>query len=321
MSGRMGVLGSVGLALESTWGEPVSPTTYLEVSHADIRPIVHYEVPRAVRGTRARRGVRSGGMLCAGPLSFEVCAGGVGEVLKATFGTATTTLVASSADGAVYEHTFTRCDTTSLPSLTVEQNMGGVASRQVAGVRVNQLALSLSPGRPLVADVDSRGREEALVTPTSAAYPDDEPLAYSGFSVELGGEPNDDVEDALVRVGNALVDSVWTAGSAGRLSKLPAGEFSVGGRFTMAFESTAAHEQFVNGEPTSLKLAFDGPAHVGTWGYGIELELPRVRYFSADAPLVPGRLVYDIAFESVLDTSISPPLDVRCRLRNAREAY
>jgi hypothetical protein len=321
MADQIGLLGSVGLALESTWGVPVDATTYLEVSHADVRPVVQQEIPQSVRGTRARRSVRRGGMVCAGPMTFDVCAGAVGEMLKAAFGTVTTTLVASSGPGKVYQHTFTRCDTTFLPSLTVEQNMGGLTSRKVAGVRVNQLTLSLAPGRTLVADVDCRGRSETLTAPTSASYVADEPLHYNGFTAEIGGLASAEVEEFLVRIGNGLVDTVWSAGSAGLLSKLPAGAFSVGGRFAMAFESTDAHVAFVNGEPTSLRFKVAGPALVGTWGYGLELELPNVRYFSADAPLVPGRLVYDIAFEALLDTSQSPAVDAKCRVWNARVGY
>jgi len=321
MSGRIGILGSVGLALESTWGQPAQPTTYLEVSHADIRPLIGYEIPNSVRGTRARRRVSAGAMLCSGPLTFDVCAGGLGELLKATFGTITTTLVASSGGTAVYQHTFTRCDTTFLPSLTVEQNLGGLTSRRVSGVRLNRLTLSLAPGRTLAADADCRGREEALISPTSPSYPSDEPFHHNGFTAVIAGQPNTDVEDFLVRLDNGLVDDIWTAGSAGKLGKLPAGAFSASGRFTTAFESTAAHQAFVSGEPTSLSFRLSGASLVSTWGYGLEIELPHVRYFSADAPLVPGRLIYDITFEALLDTTQSPPLDARCRLWNTRPSY
>lgn len=321
MSGCIGQLGAVGLALESTWGQPAAATTYLEVTHADIRPLIGYEIPASVRGTRARRRVRDGAKLCWGPLALDVCGDGIGELLKAAFGTVTTTLVASSSAAAVYEHTFTRCDTTFLPSLTVEQNMGGLSSRQVAGVRVNQLTLSLAPGRTLIADVDCRGRDEALIPPTSASYPADEALHYSGFTAEVGGEPNAEVEDFLVCLNNGLVDDIWTAGSEGKIGKLPAGAFSVGGRFTTAFESTDAHEVFTSGEATSLCFRISGASLVGTWGYGLEVELPHVRYFSADAPLMPGRLTYDIAFQALLDTAQSPPLDARCRLWNTRSGY
>ncbi len=321
MSGRIGQLGAVGLALESTWGQPASAATYLEVTQADIRPITSHEIPGTVRGTRARRHFRRGPTLCSGQLSFDVCAGGLGELLKAAFGTVTTTLVASSGTDAVYQHTFTRCDTTFLPSLTIEENLGGLSSRRISGVRVNRLALSLAPGRTLIADVDCRGREEALIAPSTPAYASDEPLHYGGFDADLGGQPNTEVEEFLVRINNGLVDNVWTAGAGGKLGKLPAGGFAAGGRFTMAFESTAAHEVFVSGEPTSLRFAVAGASVVGTWGYGLEVEFPQARYFSADVPLAPGRLVYDIAFEALLDTSQSPPLDARCRLWNTTPSY
>ncbi len=317
---RMGQLGAVGLALESTWGVAAAPSAYLEVTHAEVKPVIGYEVMNAVRGTRARRRVRAGAMMCSGPISFDVCAGAMGEVLKATFGTVTTTLVASSGGNAVYEHTFTRCDTTSLPSLVVEQNMGGLTSRRVTGVRANQLSLSLSPGRSLSADLDCRGLEENLLTPTVPTYTPDQPLHYVGFTATADGQPLA-MEDLLVRFGNSLVDDIWTAGSAGKLAKLPAGAFSAGGRFTLAFESTTAREAFVNGTPTNLNLRVSGASVVGTWGYGIEVALPHTRYFSANAPLAPGRLVYDIGFEALLDTSQQPPLDARVRLWNARAGY
>jgi len=321
MSGRMGVLGAVGLALESTWGQPVNPTTYLEVSYADIRPAIGYEIPNTVRGTRARRLVSKGPMVCSGTLTFDVCAGAVGEVLKATFGTVTSTLVASSGGTAVYEHTFTRCDTTSLPSLTVEQNMGGLTSRRVAGTRVNALTLSLSAGRPLAAEVDCRGREELLVTPTSASYGSDQALHYAGFSAEVGGAASVEVEEFLARFDNGLVDNIWTAGSSGKLGKLPAGAFAVSGRMTMAMESTAAEQLFTSGDPTSLKLRVIGGTLVGTWAYGLEMELPQARYFSVRAPLTPGRLVYEIGFQAVLDASRQPPADAVCRLWNTKVGY
>ena len=321
MPARMGVLGAVGLALESTWGQAVSPTTYLEVSYADIRPLIGYEIPNTVRGTRARRLVARGPMVCSGTLTFDVCASAVGEVLKATFGTVTTTLVASSGGAAAYQHTFTRCDTTFLPSLTVEQNMGGLTSRQVAGVRMNALTLTLSPGRSLTADLDCRGREEALVSPTSASYGSDEALHYLGLTAEVGGAENVDVEEVLLRFSNSLVDNVWSAGSSGKLAKLPAGPFAVSGRMTMAMESTAAQELFTGGDPTSLKLRVAGATLVGTWGCGLEIELPRVRYFSVRSPLTPGRLVYEIGFEAVLDASKQPPAEAVCKLWNARAGY
>jgi len=320
MSSRMGQLGAVGLALESTWGQPATPSVYLEVTHADVRPLIGYEVVNTVRGTRARQRVRPGAMLCAGPVSFEVCPGAVGELLKATFGSVTTTLVASSGGTAVYQHTFTRCDTSFLPSLTLEQNMGGLTSRRVAGVRVNQLSLSLAPGRSLTADLDCRGREQTLTSPTSASYTPDQPLHYSGFTATASAQPLD-LEEFLVRFGNHLVDDLWTAGAAGKLGKLPAGAFAVSGRFSLGFESASALEAFTAGTPTNLTARITGPALVGTWGYGLEVELPHVRYFSANAPLAPGRLVYDIAFEALLDASQQPPLDARVRLWNTTASY
>ncbi len=55
MADHIGLLGSVGLGLESSWGVPGDAATYLEVTHADVRPVVQHEIPQSVRGTRARK--------------------------------------------------------------------------------------------------------------------------------------------------------------------------------------------------------------------------------------------------------------------------
>lgn len=224
MAERMGQMGAVGLAMESSWGVAAAATRYLEVTQADIRPVIGYEVPELVSATRARRRATAGNVVYAGPLRFDACAGGVGEILKAALGTVTTTLVSSTASGAVYQHAFTRANTTTLPSLTVEQNMGGLSAKQVVGVRINQLMLTLSPGRTLLAEADCRGKDEALISPTTPAYPTDDFLHYSGFSTQVDSAANTQIEDFELRLLNNLADDVWTAGAGGKLGRLPAGK-------------------------------------------------------------------------------------------------
>jgi hypothetical protein len=91
---RMGQLGAVGLALEASWGVPVASARYLEARRADIARTIAYEIPETIRGTRARRQVRAGANSYAGGIGFDVSAEGIGEILKATLGTVTTTLAA-----------------------------------------------------------------------------------------------------------------------------------------------------------------------------------------------------------------------------------
>ena len=321
MAERMGQLGAVGLALESSWGVAAAAARYLEVNNADLRPVIGYEIPEVVRASRARRRVRGGSVIYSGPVNFEVSADGVGEILKAAFGTVTSTLVSSTASGSVYQHTFTRVESVSLPSLTVEQNLGGLTSKQITGVRINRLGLSVSPGAVLIADVDCRGRDETLITPTSPTYPTDEPLHHSGFAAQIGGASSGEVENFELRVVNNLVDDVWTAGAAGKLGKLPSGTFAVGGRFALGFESTSAYEAFKSGADTALQFKLTGATIVGTWKYDLQIDLPKVRYFTANVHLAPGRLVCDIEYEAILDASQNPPLDARVILQNRVSSY
>lgn len=318
---RMGQLGAVGLAPESSWGAPAAPTRYLEVSRADIGRAISYDIPDPIRGTRGRRQVRGGANSYAGFINFDVSAEGVGELLKATFGTVTTTLVSSTASGSVYEHTFRRLDAVALPSLTVEQNMGGLTSRQIAGVRVNRLSLSVAPGEVLLGEADCRGQSELLISPTSPSYPLDEALHHNAFTAQVNGVDCPEIEGWEVSFLNSLVDDIWSAGGAGNIAKLPAGAFAVSGRFALGFESTAAYETFCAGDYTALQFKLTGGTIVSTWTYLLQLDFPRVRYFSADLPLVPGRLAYEIDFEALLDGSQSPPAEAVVTLRNSVAGY
>jgi len=318
---RIGQLGAVGLALESTWGAPAAPTRYLEVSRADIGRAISYDIPDPIRGTRGRRQVRAGANSYVGFLNFDICANGVGEFLKATFGTVNTTLVASTSSGSVYEHTFRRLDAVALPSMTIEQNMGGLTSRQIAGVRINRLSFSLAPGEVLFAEADCRGKSEQLVSPTTPSYPLDEALHHNGLTALFAGVDCPELEGFEVSFHNNLVDDIWTAGGGGDIAKLPAGPFAVSGRFALGFESTGAYETFASGDYTSLQFKLTGATIVSTWKYALQLDFPRVRYFSVDLPLAPGRLFYEIDFQALLDATQSPPAEATVMLRNRVAGY
>jgi hypothetical protein len=120
---------------------------------------------------------------------------------------------------------------------------------------------------------------------------------------------------------NNLADDVWTAGGEGNIARLPAGAFAVSGRFALGFESTAAYETFTAGDYTSLQLKMIGGTIVSTWRYLLQMDFPRVRLFSADLPLAPGRLAYEIDFECLIDSSQSPPAEAVVVLRNGAAEY
>ena len=173
----------------------------------------------------------------------------------------------------------------------------------------------------LEAEADCRGKEETLISPSSPSYPADDFLHHVGFTAEVGGATANEMESFEARVLNNLVDDLWTAGGAGKISRLPAGTFAVRGNYQAGFESTAAYEAFKASDFAALQFRLNGASIVGTWTYGLQLDLPRVRYFAADVPLLPGRLVYDIEFEALLDPTQSPPYEARAVLTNTTSGY
>jgi len=314
----MGLLGAAGVGLEPSWGASVAAARYLEVTQADVRPVIGREIPAMVAATRARRRRRDGQVVYRGPVVFDATADNVGEILLAAFGTVTTTLI-NTVGANVYRHFFTRVESTGLPSLTLEQNMGGLWSRQVLGARVEELALAVQPGGSLVFDVEFRARDEASIAPTNPSYSTLESLHHNGFTAEVNSAASGDVESAEVRFGNNLVDDIFGAGQEGKLSHLPAGLFQVSGRYTMAFESGQAHEALKTGIYQALGFSFAGATITGAWRYGLSVELPRVSYRAAEAPLSPDRLVYDISFDALFKASEGK--DARVALTNVTSGY
>jgi len=199
--------------------------------------------------------------------------------------------------------------------------MGGLTSRQIAGVRVNRLSLSLDPGGVLMAEADCRGQSEQLISPTTPSYSLDEALHHNGFTAMVNGADCPEIEGWEASFSNNLVDDIWTAGGGGNIAKLPAGAFAVSGRFALGFESSEAYETFTSGENTSLQLKVVGATIVSTWRYLLQMDFPRVRYFSAEVPLAPGRLAYEIDFEALIDGSQSPPAEAVVVLRNGVAGY
>jgi hypothetical protein len=208
-----------------------------------------------------------------------------------------------------------------LPSLTVEENLGGLTSRQIAGVRVNRLSLALAPGNVLMGEADCRGQAEQLITPTTPVYTSDEALHHNGFAAQVQGVESREIEAFELYLANNLVDDIRTAGGAGNIAKLPAGTFTVSGRFALGMEAETAYQTFCAGDYTSLAFTMTGATITSSWRYQLAVELPRVRYFRVDLPLAPGRLVYDIGFEALLDPTQAPATEAVVKLRNTVAGY
>lgn len=303
MTVAIGQRGAVGMGLEMVWAVPTAPTHYLEVYLSDVRARIDVEPVETVRGCRSHRAVAAGPVLIGGAMQGPVSADSIGLLLYTTFGQVETTELAAPGGGnpGVYQHVFTRQAGTDLPSVTLEQNLGGVTSRRTLGCRMDELTLAVRRAGILTFEAELVGCDEGMMTPTTPTFATDDFLHYRGFSAVLDGVENTDLEEAEVTFGNGLVTGLAAAGGNGRISRLPASSFAVSGRFTMLATTTNLELSYIGGQTFPLSLMVAGSRIQGLHYRQLQVDLPRVRLSGATVPLAPGRLAHEVEFLALLD--------------------
>ncbi len=299
----MGELGAVGLGRETTWGTAVAPVRFTPVDRCDLQAEMTVAPLEAITGTRGVRRVVSGPTRYRGTVVGPVSGDTIGEWLLMALGARSTAELVAPGGGnpGVYQHTFSRLESATLPSYTVEVNMGGLTSRRVAGARAAALSLIARPGSVLGFECDLVAKTEAEVTPATVAYPADVPLHHSSFTASIDGVATTEVEDLDLSISTGLQDSIVSAGSGGEIARLPAGGALVEGRMTVAFESLTRYHDFKNATERSLLFGFSGGTITAGEPWALSVRVTRARLTAASAPLAPGRLVYEVGFVALND--------------------
>lgn len=310
MTMAMGQLGAVGLGLEESWGVQVAPTSYLEVLRADVRPEVEVQPVETARGNRSVRAVAAGPAMVRGPITGPVSAEAIGLLLYAALGEVESTLLlpASGGQPAVYSHLFQRQAGVELPSLTVEQNLGGLGSRIATGCRVHELTLSVLPGGIVTFEAELVGRDEVTGTPTAPSYATDDFLHHNGLTATWNGAADTTLEAAEVTFHNNLATGVATAGGQGRLGGLPAGTFGVTARLTRLATSGQPQQDLLAGAAAALSLNLAGGAIQGAVCRRLQVDIERARLVQAGVALAPGRLAHQVELRGI----VSPATGHEC---------
>lgn len=287
--------GYAGIGEESTYGEGVPPTEYLNVVSdgfsGDNNPIFL----STTRGRDTHSAV-AGEFSDDGSLDMPVTPEAVGLLLKGAFGE--TSVTTSDPDGdstdEVGTHTFTTAD--KLPSFSVELGLGNVDTVRHTGVGIESLELSHSSGERLSMSLDTPAKApDGSVSSSTPAYDNLRALVYHDATFTLfGTDRTVDLRDLTVSITNNLTQH--TRGSR-TPSKMSVGTREVVFEATLDFENRNIMERFwgAEGADSPEDELFNGSVNA-KWvspetiedtqtQYSLELDAPRVTINTHDAQL------------------------------------
>lgn len=175
-----------------------------------------------------------------------------------------------------YTHTLSEQNT--LPSLTVEKNIGGFQSLQFAGCRVGKFDLKAPTGNtPVDLSVELAGRSvNVLNTPTAITIADELPFVFAEANLNIFGTLRTEVSNVSVGINNGLKET-YTYSNAHGPSFITPVTLHTNGAIDLVFDSLndATYGDFnrmANGTLGALQFSLVHPTNGGT----ISVFLPQI---------------------------------------------
>lgn len=179
---------------------------------------------------------------------------------------------------APFTHTITQANT--LPSLTVEKNLGGFQSLQFAGCRVNKFDLKMPVGdNPADITADLMGQSVLpLTTPTAVTITNELPFVFAEATLTPFGASRSDVSNVSISIENGLKET-WTYSGQHGPSFITPVTLHVMGTFDAVWSSLndstyGDYTKLVNGTLGSLTFTLAHPSSGGS----ITITMPQIVY-------------------------------------------
>jgi hypothetical protein len=289
---RSGSLSATGFAVETSFGVPISATTFLPMMSNGMEYDPGWFSPTLMMGVRDKQ-----------VFNLQGEAKNVGSIEGPLFpSNAIPLLVAAIGTDAVtgsgpYIHTVSQANT--LASLTVERNLGGYQSLQFAGCRVGKFSVKAPAGNePVSITADMSGQSVAILTsPTSVSVTNELPWVFSEASLSLGGNARTDVTNVTIDIDNGLKETYTYSGNHGPSFITPV-SLHVSGTVDVVWSSLNAgtygdFTTMLNQTLGALSVTF---AHPGGSGYSVAFTMPQV---------VLSKQTEDVKFDDVIMSSLT----------------
>lgn len=269
---RPGSESATGFAVETSFGVPISATTFLPMVSNGMEYDSGWFSPTLMHGLRDKQ-----------VFNLQGEAKNIGTVEGPLFpSNAIPLLVAAIGTDAVsgagpYVHTISQAN--ALASLTVEKNLGGYQSLQFAGCRVGKLMIKAPVGNaPVMMSADMSGQSVAILTsPTAITVTNELPWVFSEASLTLGGNARADVTNVELEIDNGLKET-WTYSANHGPSFITPVALHVSGKIDVVWSSLndgtyGDFTTYKNLTAGALALAF---THPGGGGYSAAFSCPQV---------------------------------------------
>ena len=269
---RYGSLSATGLAVETTFGEPVAATSFLPMSGNTMESDPGWFSPALMMGTRDKQVFNLyGEQKNIGALDGALFPSNAMELLVAAIGTDAVT-----GSSPLYTHTISQANT--LKSLTIEKNIGGYQSLQFAGARVSKFTLKAPAGNePVSVSADMIAQSVAvLATPTAVSITSELPFVFAEASLTLNTHARAEVTNCQIDIENGIKETYTYSGSHGPSFLTPV-TLHVTGTIDVVWSSLndPVYGDFTtmqDGTLGALSLAFTHPSDGGS----VTLNCPQV---------------------------------------------
>lgn len=277
---------SIGLKKETTYGTAVVVDRFVEFVDESLAWNPTFVQGAGMRvGSRAARSARRvlAKQAAGGDFTVEAVHKGLGPILEALFGSATSTLV--PAQTGVYQQVFTLSTTDPIPSYTIQKGIptigGGAATPHTFLGAVCQSGEFSASNSDIVKIKTSWNAKEvktdiAYAAPSYVAAP--ELFHFAQGAITIGGSQTvptatalagggttvATIEDFSVSVDNKLDEGGFNFGSGGKRGRKPVvGLADIKGKVTAEYSDTSLRDAYLAQTPLALTLTFTVPIVIG----------------------------------------------------------
>jgi hypothetical protein len=256
-----GVIGTAGTGSSTSSGSVIAGATTINVVSATgftMNQIIQIDVNNTTGPTTAE--VRKITNIATNTLTLDQ---------PLTYGHATG--VAVSGVIAPFTHTFLQTNT--LPSLTVEKNIGNFQSLQFAGCRVGKMSVKApTSNEPVTMTADLSGQSVAVLnSPTAVSVTNENPYVFAEATLTVFGTQRFEVSNVEIEIDNGLKETYTYSGQHGPSFITPV-TVHASGKIDLVFSSLndatyGDYLKMVNGTTGALSLTLVHPSSGGTVTY------------------------------------------------------
>ncbi|MCD4838170.1 phage tail tube protein [Neobacillus sedimentimangrovi] len=278
-----GVLAHIGLAPETTYGEPVSAADYIRFASESINEEIEQVISENIMGVVDEAESHEGLHSISGDISGDVYPNVIGHLLRSAFGAPVTTQLSPG----VYQHVFTPVQDNfssvcALPPYTLEVHRDFEKAFQYAGAVVNELTFSFGTDTKIMQFTAAIiAKKLALINKTTPSLETTPTFMWNQGTITLDGQANSDLTTVEFGVNNNLEARATLDGTkeVSRVLRNGARTFPIS--LTMELKDLTEYNKFRAQNEIPAKIEMIGKAiNGGTDKYKLTVEIPKLRYNS-----------------------------------------